>query len=330
MPKIIRFHQLGGPENLKIEEAPTQQPGEGELRLRVEAVGLNRAESMYMHGRYFEQPQLPSRIGYEVAGVVEAVGPGVDAKLVGQRVSTVPGFSQNRYGALGEEAIVPAYSVQPYPLQFTPAQGTAIWMQYLTAYGALKLYGKIQPGEFVLITAASSSVGLAAIQIVKAEGAIAIATTRHSTKKKELLDLGADHVIATEEEDIVERVKAITGGKGARVIFDPIAGSFVEKLAECAAPGGIIFEYGALSLEPTPFPLLTAMTKALSIRAYTLMEFTQNPPVLQEAVRYVIERLQDGRFVPKIAKTFPFSQAVEAYQFLESNQQIGKIVITVP
>lgn len=330
MPKIVRFHQTGGPENLRLEEAPTQQPGEGELRLRVEAVGLNRAESMYMHGRYFEEPQLPSRIGYEVAGIVEAVGPGVDAKLIGQPVSTVPGFSQNRYGVLGEEAIVPAFSVQPYPPQFTPAEGASIWMQYLTAYGALKLFGKIQPGEFVLITAASSSVGLAAIQIVKAEGAIPIATTRHSTKKKELLDLGADHVIATEEEDIVERVNAITGGKGARLVFDPIAGPFVEKLAECAAPGGTLFEYGVLSLEPTPFPLVPAMRKALSMRAYTLMEFTQNPPVLQEAVRYVTERLQDGRFTPKISRTFPLTQTVEAYQYLESNQQIGKIVISVP
>lgn len=330
MPKIVRFHQTGGPENLKIEEAPTRQPGEGELRLRVEAVGLNRAESMYMHGRYFEEPQLPSRIGYEAAGIVEAVGPGVDAKLVGRRVSTVPGFSQNRWGVLGEEAIVPAFSIQPYPAKLTPTEGASIWMQYLTAYGALKLFGKVQPGEFVLLTAASSSVGLAAIQIVKAEGAVAIATTRHSSKKKELLDLGADHVIATEEEDIVERVNAITGGKGARIIFDPIAGSFVEKLAECAAPGATLFVYGLLSLEPTPFPLFAAMRKALSMRAYTLMEFTQNQPVLAEAVAYVNERINDGRFTPKISKTFPLSKTVEAYQYLESNQQIGKIVITVP
>lgn len=330
MPKIVRFHQLGCPENLKIEEAPTRQPSEGELRLRVEAVGLNRAESMYMHGQYFEEPQLPSRIGYEVAGIVEAVGPGVDAKLIGQRVSTVPGFSQNRYGSLGEEAIVPAYSAQSYPVQFTPAQGASIWMQYLTAYGALVLFGKIQPGEFALLTAASSSVGLAAIQIVKAEGAVAIATTRHFDKKQELLDLGADHVVATEEENIVECVQAITGGKGARIIFDPISGSIVEKLAQCAAHGGTLFEYGALSMEPTPFPLAHAKRRALSIRGYSLMEFNCDPPVLHEAVRYVTERLQDGRFEPKIAKTFPFSQSVEAYQYLESNQQIGKIVITVP
>lgn len=330
MPKVVRFHQFGGPENLRIEEESTRQPGEGELRLRVQAVGLNRAESMYMHGRYFEEPQLPSRIGYEAAGVVEAVGPGVDPKLVGQSVATVPGYSQNRWGVLGEEAIVPAFSIQPYPAKLNPAEGASIWMQYLTAYGALKLFGKVQPGEFVLITAASSSVGLAAIQIVKAEGAIAIATTRRSAKKQELLDLGADHVIATEEEDIVERVNAITDGKGARLIFDPIAGSFVEKLAECAAPGATLFVYGILSLEPTPFPLVPAMRKALSMRAYTLMEFAQNPPVLNEAVAYVNERINDGRFTPKIAKTFPLSQAVEAYQYLESNQQIGKILITVP
>lgn len=331
MPKIVRFHQLGGPENLRIEDEPTQQPGEGELRLRVQAVGLNRAESMYMHGRYFEQPELPSRIGYEAAGVVEAVGPGVDLKLVGQRVSTVPGYSQNRYGVLGEEAIVPASSVQSYPAKLTPAEGASIWMQYLTAYGALVLFGKVQPGEFVLITAASSSVGLAAIQIARAEGAVTIATTRRSAKKQELLNLGADHVIATEEEDIVERVKDITGGKGARIVFDPIAGSFVEKLAECAASGGTLFEYGRLSPEPvTPFPLVTAMRKALSMRAYTLMEFAHNPALLTEAVQYIRDRINDGRFAPKISKVFPLDQAVEAYQYLESNQQIGKVVITIP
>jgi len=329
MPKIVRFHALGGPENLRIEEAATQQPGEGEVRLRVQAVGLNRAESMYYHGYYLEQPELPSRIGYEVSGIVEAVGAGVDPKWVGRKVSTVPGYSQNRYGSLGEEAIVPAYSVQAYPEQLSPVEGAAIWMQYLTAYGALVPLGKIGKGDFVIITAASSSVGLAAIQIVKAEGAVAIATTRTPAKKAELLALGADHVIATEEDDLAARIKEITAGKGARVIFDPVAGPFVEKLAECAAHGGTIFEYGALSLAPTPFPLIAALGKGLTIRGYTLHEFTTEPAKLSEAVRYVNERLKDGRFKLKIAKVFPFEKTVEAYQYLESNQQIGKIVIQV-
>ncbi len=330
MPKIVRFHHLGGPETLRLEDVPTQQPGEGELRLRVEAVGLNRAESSYFHGRYFEQPQLPSRIGYEAAGIVQAVGPGVDAKLVGKRVSTVPGFSQNRYGVLGEEAIVPAAHAQPYPEKLSAAEAASIWMQYLTAYGALLLTGKIQPGEYVIVSAASSSVGLAAIQIVKAEGAIPIATTRHSTKKQELLDLGADYVVVTEEEDMVARVQSITGGKGARLAFDPVAGPFVEKLAACAAPGGMLIEYGLLSMQPTPFPLATAMRRALSMRGYSLMEFVNNPPVAGTAIDYVRKHIEEDRFMPKIAKTFPLDQAVEAYQYMESNQQIGKIVITVP
>src|ERR1700719_3353622 len=120
---------------------------------------------------------------------------------------------------------------------------------------------RIWQGDFVVIPAASSSVGIAAMEIAKTEGAISIATTRKSNKKAELLSLGADHVIATEEEDIVARVKEITGGKGARVIFDPVGGPFLEKLAEAAAIGGTIFEYGRLSMQPTPFPLTTAIGK---------------------------------------------------------------------
>ncbi len=330
MPKIIRFHQLGGPEVLRFEEVPSQQPGKGEVKLRVHAAGLNRAESMYYHGMYLEQPQLPSRLGYEVAGVVEAVGKGVNPAWVGKPVATVPGFSQNRYGTLGEEAIVPASALAEYPSNLTPVQAAAIWMQYLTAYGALVHFGGIKAGDFASIPAASSSVGLAAIQIVRDAGATAIAVTRTAAKRAELFALGAHHVIVSGEEDYVARVKEITGGNGARLTFDPVAGQFVEKLAAAAAPGGIIFEYGLLSGEPTPFPLVEALSHGLSLRGYVLMEITLKPPLLKKATKYIFERLADGRFAPKIAKTFSFAQTVDAYNYLESNQQVGKVVITVP
>jgi NADPH:quinone reductase-like Zn-dependent oxidoreductase len=217
-----------------------------------------------------------------------------------------------------------------YPAKLSPAEGAAVWMQYVTAYGALLPIARVTKGDFAVISAASSSVGIAAIEIVKAEGAISIATTRKSNKKAELLSLGADHVIATEEEDMVAQVKEITGGKGARVIFDPVGGPLLEKLAEAAAPGGIIFQYGLLSMQPTPFPLFAALTKGINIRGYSLMEITRNSEKLPTAKKYVYDRLADGRFRPKIAKTFPFAKTVEAYQYLESNAQIGKIVITVP
>jgi NADPH:quinone reductase-like Zn-dependent oxidoreductase len=327
---MVRFHEVGGPEVLRIEEEKQKQPGKGEVRLKVQAVGLNRAESLFIRGQYLEPPKLPAGVGYEGAGVVEAVGPDVDKNWVGKRVAIIPSFSMNDYAMLGEEVIAPAAALGEYPAKLSPVEGAAVWMQYLTAYGALIAIAHLGKGDFVVIPAASSSVGIAATQIAKVEGAISIATTRKNNKKPELLSLGADHVIATEEEDIVARVREITDGKGARVIFDPVAGPFLEKLAEAAAIGGTIFEYGLLSMQPTPFPLVTALGKGLSIRGYTLFEITLHPERLRAAKKYVYDRLADGRFHPKVARIFPFAQTVEAYKYLESNAQVGKVVITVP
>ncbi len=330
MSKAVLFHKTGGPEELRLEEIAVREPAQGEVKLRVQAMGLNRAELMYLGGYYLETARVPSRIGYEVAGVVIAVGPGVDDSIIGQHFAIVPGFSMNTYGCLGEEAVVPVSRLAKYPEKLSAAEGASIWMQYLTAYGVIVWHGKVAKGDFALITAASSSVGIAAIQMVKAEGGTAIATTRHSDKRDALLALGADHVIVTEEEDLKARMEKITGGKGARIVFDPVAGPFVDSLAEVTAHGGTIFEYGALSLQPTPFPLMLALGKALRVQGYTLHEITALPEVLEQACNYVRERLEDGRFKTIIARTFPFEQFQQAYTYLASNQQIGKVAITIP
>jgi NADPH:quinone reductase-like Zn-dependent oxidoreductase len=327
--KIVRFHECGGPEVLKLEVLPIPEPGPGEVRLRVQAFGLNRAEVLFRQGKYLVRPHPPCTLGYEAAGVVEAVGGGVDKNLLGKRVSTVPSFAADKYGVHGEVAIVPAYSLATYPEKLSPEEGTSIWMQYLTAYGALVQHAKITRGDFVVITAASSSVGVAAIEIAKAQGAVSIATTRTSKKKAELLSLGADHVIAGQEEDLVKRVQEITAGKGARVIFDPIAGTGVDLLAQAAAHGGTIFIYGSLAMEPTPFPLLTALPKGLSMRGYSIFEVVSVPELRAKAEKYVLDHLESGDFKPRIAKTFPLSQVVEAHRYMESNEHIGKIVVTV-
>jgi NADPH:quinone reductase-like Zn-dependent oxidoreductase len=329
MPKVVRFHELGGPEALKIEDHPTREPKAGEVRIRVQAVGLNRAEALYSRGQYLEQPRLPSGLGYEAAGVVEDVGPDVERTWVGRRVASVPGFSINDYPVLGEEAIVPATNIAPYPERLSPTEGAAIWMQYLTAWGGLINIGHIAKGDFVIIPAASSSVGLAAIETAKEEGAITIAATRTSKKRDELLALGADHVIATSEEDLITRVQEITNDNGARVIFDPVAGPFVEQLAGAAAYRGILIEYGWLSMQPTPFPFALALRKQLTMRGYTLRELNADADLSRRAREYVFDRVEDGRFTPKIAKIFPFAETVKAYQYLESNEQIGKVVITL-
>jgi NADPH:quinone reductase-like Zn-dependent oxidoreductase len=327
--KVVRFHALGGPEVLKIEEQPILEPGKGELRLNVKAIGLNRAEAMFRRGNYLETPSLPSKLGYEAAGVVAAVGPDVDKSWLGKKASTLPAFLMTNYGVYGEVAIVPASALAVYPEKLTPEEGTSIWMQYLTAYGALIEHARITKGDFVVITAASSSVGIAAIEMVKAEGAVSIATTRTSKKKATLTEVGATHVIVTEEEDLLARVKEITGGKGARVIFDPIGGKGIERLAQAAAAGGTIFEYGALAPEPTPFPLFTALRKGLSIRGYILREILSVPKLKAKAEQYVFDRVKAGDFKPRIDRVFPFAQIVEAHRYMESNEQIGKIVVTV-
>jgi NADPH:quinone reductase len=327
MPKAVRFHKLGGPEVLQIEEVQVRHPEACEVAIDVAAVGLNRAESMYYHGHYYENPELPSGLGYEVVGTVTAVGEGVDSSLVGKRIGTVPGYSMNRYPVLGEKAVVPAYDVAELPPSLSSVEGAAVWMQYATAYGALVDFAKVGPGDTVLLTAASSSVGLAAIQVVKAQGAISIATTRTSAKKQQLLDFGADHVIATQEEDLPARVREITDGKLARVAFDPVGGSYIDTLAQAVAPAGTIYLYGALSGEANNYPT-GAFVKGISLTGY-MLHHSKTPERFDSLKRYVYEHLANGSFKPHVDRTFPFEQAADAYRYLESNQQVGKVVITL-
>jgi NADPH:quinone reductase-like Zn-dependent oxidoreductase len=181
MPRIVRFHEVGDANVLKLEELPKPQPKEGEVLLRVEAIGLNRAEVMFRSGQYLYQPSFPSLLGYEAAGIVEAVGPRVTGLKPGDRVSSIPSFSLIEYGTYGEYAVLPAHALTPYPANLSPVEGASIWMQYLTAYGVVE-FGGLKEGQHLLITAAASSVGLAAIQIAKAVGAISIATTRNKAK----------------------------------------------------------------------------------------------------------------------------------------------------
>jgi NADPH:quinone reductase-like Zn-dependent oxidoreductase len=157
MPKIVRFHQVGGPEVLKLEELPAPQPQKDEVLIRVDAIGLNRAESMFRSGQYLYQPKFPAGLGYEASGTVKEVGPGVTGLKPGDRVSSVPSFSLLEYGTYGEVALLPARALARYPENLNPVEGASIWMQYLTAYGLIEI-GKMEQGNHVLITAAASSV----------------------------------------------------------------------------------------------------------------------------------------------------------------------------
>jgi NADPH:quinone reductase len=330
MAKIVRFHEFGDASVLKLEEVGVDAPKSGEVRIKVAAIGLNRAEVMYREGKYLERPdQFPARLGYEAAGTVDAVGPDITTYKVGDKVSTIPAFSMTKYGVYGEIATVPVSAVAHYPDNLSVEEAASIWMQYLTAYGALVDYAQIKKGDFVLITAASSSVGIAAIQLCRAQQATPIVTTRTEAKKKALLDYGAEAVVVTDTQDLKKEIDKITSSHGADFVFDPIGGEFLEALAQVTAHGGTIFEYGALSTKPTIFPLFLALQKGLKVQGYTLFEVTSDQPRFDRGRKYVFDMLSKGTFKPVIDKKFKLDQIVDAHRHMESNSQSGKIVVTV-
>lgn len=329
MSRVIRFEQTGDAEVLQIQNETVPAPEAGEIQIEVAAFGLNRAEVMFRRGQYLESPELPARIGYEAAGTVTAIGDGVEGFTIGDAVSTVPNFSMNHYGSYGETVNMPVTAVAHHPPGLGWEQAAAIWMQYLTAYGALIDIANMQADDFVLIPAASSSVGLAAIQLCNLIGAIPIALTRSHHKRQALLDHGAQHVVVSEAQDVIAEMENITAGEGVRIVFDPVGGPMLETLAQVTAKHGIIFQYGALSPEPTPFPLFSVLAKGLTVRGYTLFEFTSDEAKLARAQQAIYQWLDNAQLRPVIARTFPFDDIVAAHRYLESNEQLGKIVVTV-
>ncbi|MFV3415853.1 zinc-dependent alcohol dehydrogenase family protein [Pseudomonas sp. NY15436] len=327
--RAIRFHRIGGPEVLGIEPVEIRQPGPDEVSIRVQALGLNRAEVLLRTDRYIESPQFPSGLGLEATGVVEAVGSQVRGFAVGDAVSVLPPTSMKQEPTHAEYLVVAQSRLVKNPPGQAWTDAAATWMQYLTAYGALVQAAGLREGDFVVITAASSSVGLAAIQIARRMGAVPIAVTRTSAKREALLQAGAAGVIASEEENLRSRLFEITGKTGARVVFDPVGGPIFEPLTAAMAEGGILIEYGGLSPEPTPFPLFEVLSRSLVLRGYRIHEVLQDPVRLREAADFIYTGLADGSLRPVIARTFAFDEIVQAYRYLESNQQFGKVVVTL-
>jgi len=328
MATVVRVHELGAPDKLRFEEIEIGAPGPGDVRIKVEAVGLNRSEAMYRAGRYPIKPELPTLIGYEGCGIIEALGEGVTGFKEGDRVCVLPRFRLGQYGLWATQAIVPAYCLEPIPAGLTPAEGAAIWMQYLTAFAIIEV-ADVGVGDGVIIRAASSSVGLAAIQLANWAGATSIAATRTSAKAEALQAQGAAHVIATEEQDLVAEVMRITNGKGARTAFDPVGGPYVETLAAALAERGILFIYGGLSETATPYPHWHAAFKGLSLRGWVASEIWNHPHRYQNAKERILAGLAQGKLKPVIDRTFRFDALVDANAYLESNQQVGKIVVTM-
>lgn len=328
MARIVQFDEIGGPDVLKVRDIDVPAPAGDEVQIAVRAIGLNRPDSMFRQGIYFEQPDFPAGLGYEAAGTVAAIGSNVSGLEIGDVVSVIPSFSYNDYGMYGELVNAPAYAVVRHPAGQTFEEAAATWMPYLTAYGALIQFAAIGEGDTVVIPAASSSVGLAAIQIARMVGATPIAISRMSTKREALLDAGAAHVIASSEQDVVAEILRLTDGRGAKLFFDPVGGDQIVHLCRAAAPLGTIIIYGVLSGGRTPLPIMDMLGKGLTIRAYSMTEVYADPARRAKAIAFVADGLARGALKPVIARTFPLDRIVEAHRALDSSEHVGKLVLT--
>lgn len=329
MSRSVRIHQFGGADVLQIEEVDIGAPGAGEVRLRIHAIGLNRTEVTLRSGGSPVKPALPSAIGFEAAGVVEALGADVSGVSVGDRVALVPAYGAGLYGLYGEASLAPARSLAPIPDGVSFVEAAATWAAYGTAWGGLVSVGALAANQSVLITAASSSVGLAAIQIANRLGARPIALTRTWAKARALLDHGASAVISTGEQDIVAEAKRLTEGAGADLVFDPVGGPQFATLAKSTAAGGTLVLYGALDAQPTVVPPFDIFARDLTIRGLSLPALTRDDETLAALKSFVSAGLAEGALRPTIARTFALDQIADAHRFIEAGEQVGKIVVTV-
>lgn len=329
MSKIVTFNRTGGPDVLEISDITVPAPAAHEVQIRVRAIGINRAEVMYRSGQYVIEPQFPARLGYEASGIVEAVGSDISEFAAGDKVSVIPAFMFSEYGMYGELVNAPAHAVVKHPENLSFAQAAASWMMFITAYGALLEYGDLQKGQYALLGAASSSVGIAAIQLANMVGAHPIALSRSSKKRDVLINAGACAVIATAEQDLTQELNALTDGKGVNLVFDPVGGPDAAKIARAMAMNGRFFQYGALDSRDLSIPVMDILGKHLVFQGYELFEITTDPEKMARAKAFVYQGLASGALKPVIDKVFSFENIADAHHYMESNGQIGKIIVTL-
>ncbi|MFI9154881.1 zinc-dependent alcohol dehydrogenase family protein [Streptomyces sp. NPDC053367] len=325
--RAVLFHEIGGPDVLSVEEVELPAPGPGEVLVRVEALALNRAEALFRSGGYFYQPTLPgSRNGYEAAGVVEAVGPEVTAFAPGDPVLSAANRELSDHGVYGDLVLLPETALVPRPTGVDAETAAAVWVTYSTAYGALVERAGMRAGDHVLITGASSGVGTAAIQVARRAGAVPVATTRTEAKRRRLLELGAEHVIVTGAEDVVEETRRLTGGRGAEIVLDAIGGAEFAALGAAAVEDGTLISYGWLNEQP----ILLPMRWPLTVLGYNNFALVGTAEGRRRTAHYIGSGLTDGTLRPVVAEVFDgLDRIQDAHRLMDSNAHTGKIVVRV-
>ncbi len=322
MTHAIRFHQTGGPEVLQWEKLPLVAPAAGEVRLRHEAVGLNYIDTYHRCGMY--PVPLPSGIGLEAAGVVEAVGPGVTDLAVGDRVA----YAGGPLGAYACVRNMPADRLVILPDALSFEQGAAMMLQGLTAQYLLRRTYRVQAGDTILIHAAAGGVGLIVCQWAKALGAKVIGTVGSDDKAALAQAHGCDHAIVYTRENFAERVRDITAGEGVAVVYDSIGrDTFMDSLS-CLRPLGMMVLFGAASGAVPPFdPLVLAQKGSLFLTRPTLFGYIAKRADLLSMADELFEMVMTGKVRLEVNQRYPLRDAARAHADLEARRTTGSTVL---
>lgn len=337
MYKVI-VKAFGGTEQLQIVELPdpVPVPDSNQIVVKLTSIGMNHGDLMARRGEYkLLSGRSPFTPGLEGGGYIQAIGSAVNDRHIGQRVilsldapkrsnRSLEGTYQSHYLTTADKTI-------PAPDSIADELLGAIWMPYLAAWGCLVWKQQIQPGQVVLLPAASSSVAIAASQVVRHYGGAAIGTTSSPDKLELLLNMPEadyEHLVVTEDPTWWRKIKQLTGGKGPNLIFDPIAaGEFLNREIQSLAEGGTIWIYGLLG-HPDVVDITPLIRKRAAIRGWHLNELgTAEPELIQSAYQHVLDLLANGKYKLPVAKTFSLRDVRQAHEEMEKAQHIGKLIL---
>ena len=323
--KAVVCRAFGAPDQLEIADVEAPTPGKGQALVAVEAAGVNFPDALIVQGKYQLRPPFPFTPGSDVAGVVTAVGAGVDVALVGNRVM---GFCL--LGGFAEQVTCDARNLAPIPPSVSSVTAAAALMTYSTSYYALKDRGQVRSGETLLVLGAGGGVGLAAVELGHIMGARVIAAAGSEEKLAACRKAGADATINYATEDLRERIKALTDGAGPDAIYDPVGGGYTEPALRSIAWGGRYLVVGFAAGDIPRIPLNLTLLKGCSIVGVFWGAFTERDPKGNQAnIRQLVTWLADGTITPTVSATYPLADAPRALDDLLARHVTGKAVITM-
>ncbi|WP_310582917.1 NADPH:quinone oxidoreductase family protein [Deinococcus sp.] len=322
MMRAIWVEELGEPDVLRLRELPIPVPAAGEVRLKVEAVGINFADVLASAGQYLTRTRVPYTPGMEFAGTIDALGEGVTGLEVGQRVASLGGR-----GGLAEFALSPTAALIPVPASFSGAQAAAFPVSYFTAYFGLRTLGRGVPGEWVLVQAAAGALGTASIQLAKQMGMNVVAMASTEAKLQIARGLGADVTLLQDDPERVQKVREAAGGRGVPLVLEVVGGTRFQESLDMAANLGRVIVIGNASREQADMRPVELMKRNLSVTGLWLTSLMQDQELAQGAAQELAKLLATGNVVPQVGPTYPLADSAGAFRDLMGRKTTGKVII---